>query len=361
MTLAIRLISIQLQVYQGPERQCEASGLKPGYRYEARVRARNDEGHGAWSTPVSGDSLPGPPEAPRWIEATESQSGKMSVSWSESSDHGGAPLTGYKLQCCIDSGRWNETYAGVDKIFEMDAKGGGATHRFRVQAVNAEGASAYSPVGIASSAISIPGDPTGLIPVSQTGTTLKVKWGKAESGGSVILSWMVRVIKEGSIITEAILPAANMSYKASKLEVAQSYHIEVAAVNIVGQGTWSSPLVLSTTSEAPPSPKPLVKPVLKSTGDGSDEEDSPKLTQRAKKAKKARDLAFKVKEKEETEAAEKERKRLKYEASWRYQVSKVVEYCNKNPMVPASVFVAFLVLIMMFVGIDEEGPSGPSF
>ena len=50
------------EVYKGPQRECEAAGLQPGWRYDARVRATNHEGHGAWSTVATGRTKPGAPE-----------------------------------------------------------------------------------------------------------------------------------------------------------------------------------------------------------------------------------------------------------------------------------------------------------
>ena len=235
--------------------------------------------------------------------------------------------------------------------------------------------------------------------VSATGTTVKIKWGKGEGNGSILLSWLVQVSKckppppglgnnakrgtvkeegkEGKrppvaspedhtenlleVVSELTLPASSLSYKASKLEVGTKYTFRLAAVNIVGKGEWSEPLQASTTDEAPPPPPP--KPAKKN----AQEEHAPASQRQqpergSRKEKKERDLAYAVKERKESERAEKERKRLIREASWSHTLHLIGEWIGRqNPMALSGCFVAFLVFIMMFVGIDEDGPAGPSF
>ena len=344
------------EVYKGSARECEAGGLKPGWTYEARVRASNMEGHSAWSTTVSATTKPGPPDPPHAVEARD-DCGRIRVKWAAANGNG-AVVTGYRLEAAIGAGGWRQVYTGNERNFVTESQAGGSKHSFRVQSINAEGVSVPSSVSSVTSAAGVPGQALGLNLVSATGTTIKIKWSKAEANGSIVLSWIVQVrkVSDGdTLVSEVTLPAASLTYKASKLDVATVYSLRLAAVNIVGRGDWSAPLQVSTTKEVPPPPKPVKKPQPLRVEEGDDSRRTEMKGTR--KAKKDRDLAYSIKVKLETEQAEKERKRLQREASWKYKISQAAEWSQANPMVISSCFVVLLVLIMMFVGIDEGPPT----
>jgi len=290
----------------------------------------------------------------------------MELHWSPAG-HNGAPVELYILQMAVDKAAWKEVWRGRECTATMPGAGAGATQLFRVQARNREGCSTYSSVAKASSAAEVPAPPQGLSLMSAPGTTLKIKWNKADGRGSVVLGHVVEVCLPSSAVRWEVETAVSpLSYKAARLTIATEYEIRVAATNIVGRGEWSEALRVSTTAEAPPPPKVQESPILSTENENEVDQEEQQMheqtstTKRTKK--KTRGGAGEViKQKQEEERALKEYKRQKYEASWKYKASKVLEFASENPMVISSIFVGILVLIMMFVGIDEEGPSGPLF
>ena len=61
-----------------------------------------------------------------------------------------------------------------------------------------------------------------------------------------------------------------------------------------------------------------------------------------------------LQEQRETDEMEKERKRLKLEASWKFKMGRAWEFSKKNPMVISTAFVVILVIIMATLGMDED-------
>jgi hypothetical protein len=119
--------------------------------YEVRVRARNANGAGPWSTVESrrtsrDDGKPDPPRPP----ALEPGDGRIKVSWTAPAYTGGRPITGYRVRYTTDNAATWRTWApgGKQLITGMSATitglDNGVTVGVAVGAVNARGQGRYS-------------------------------------------------------------------------------------------------------------------------------------------------------------------------------------------------------------------------
>lgn len=124
------------------------TGLSNGTTYRFRVQATNAVGTGSFSrvtNPVT-PAAPTAPDAPMIGGATAGNR-TATVSWTAPAADGGSPITGYVVTPYV--GYWS----GTPRVFSSTATTqtvtgltNGGTYRFRVQAINAVGPSAYSRV-----------------------------------------------------------------------------------------------------------------------------------------------------------------------------------------------------------------------
>jgi Fibronectin type III domain len=116
-------------------------GLEPGTTYYYRVSAVTEEGEPAPSDVVSATTLPGPPDAPVIVAATEGSSVK--VEWGDVGVE-----TGYRIERFDATETW-EAIATVGQDVTLYVDGGlekGATYGYRVVATNGSGDSPASNV-----------------------------------------------------------------------------------------------------------------------------------------------------------------------------------------------------------------------
>ena len=120
------------------------TGLTNGKEYRYHVRACNGDGCGTaapnaapwWvtATPASGNTLPTTPGAPTNLSATGGAN-QIALSWTAPASNGGLSITGYQYQ--QDGGNWQG--AGTGTTYTVTGLGDGASHTYKVRAVNALG------------------------------------------------------------------------------------------------------------------------------------------------------------------------------------------------------------------------------
>ncbi len=123
-----------------------------GQTYEVRARARNNQGWGAWTTPVTAaiptitpTPTPAKPAAPAAPSLSRAGSGRLSVSWTAPDDNGPA-ITDYDVQY-RQSGTttwlsWSHTGTSTSAI--ITGLTNGQTYEVQVRAENGVGESAWS-------------------------------------------------------------------------------------------------------------------------------------------------------------------------------------------------------------------------
>lgn len=123
------------------------TGLNPGTTYFFRVRARNNDGWGAWSgtrsqsTAVAAASAPGTPSVSN-IGPTS-----LDLAWAAPSNLGGGTLSGYRVQRATNSAFTQNvvtTDGGTARTRAITGLTPGVDYWFRVAALNEAGVGAYS-------------------------------------------------------------------------------------------------------------------------------------------------------------------------------------------------------------------------
>lgn len=99
-----------------------------------------------------------------------------------------------------------------------------------------------------------PGAPS--VRVSSTSSSsVQLQWSVADSGGSAIRGYLLNFRREDGEWEERPLPADATTYRLDGLDCGSQYQLQVMAVNAVGSGPASTPLV-ARTSGSPPSQSP---------------------------------------------------------------------------------------------------------
>jgi hypothetical protein len=133
---------------QHNHRQPESRQTLTGLTYRFRVQASNAVGAGAYSTASSAVTPAGPSVTdPPLIGTAAAGNGQAAVSWTAPASDGGALITGYIVTPYV--GYWPGTPRTYDSVATTEVVTGltnDSVYRFRVQATNAIGASAYSKV-----------------------------------------------------------------------------------------------------------------------------------------------------------------------------------------------------------------------
>ena len=119
--------------------------LTNGTSYQLRVRAKNSNGKGAWSSVVSAipSTLPAKPAVP----TITSENQQLVVSWSAPND-GGSAITGYNLRYRTgNNGDWsNWSHSGTGTSATITGLTNSTNYQVQVRAINSNGASAWSDV-----------------------------------------------------------------------------------------------------------------------------------------------------------------------------------------------------------------------
>ncbi|WP_084106661.1 fibronectin type III domain-containing protein [Demequina sp. NBRC 110056] len=205
------------------------------------------------------------PAAPTDVVATP-RSEKVTVTWSAPATTGNSPITGYGLEYSTDGGgSWTSVFApeagNLETSHLVTGLTNGTSYVFRVVAVNALGASAWS----ASSAAAtpqrmVPTKVTGATAFDVTETSARVSWEAPDNGGSTIIMYQVRRSSDGG---STWLPGyawvmgqpAPTALTVTGLTPGTEYVFQVVARNSLGWSPgWSaSSEPVSTIAVEPPS------------------------------------------------------------------------------------------------------------
>ncbi len=232
------------------------TGLTSGSSYEVQVRAVNANGEGAWSESAAA-TLPAAPAAPT-LEAGNEQ---LTVTWTAPTDTGGSAISSYHLRYREDGkGSWTEITSGITGTNHViSGLTNGSSYEVQVRAVNASGESgawsesaSATPTAIPTTTPTVPAAPTA--PTLEAGNaSLRVTWTAPDDGGSAITGYHLRHSADGGTSwTEMSSGITGTSSTIAGLTNGTSYHVQVRAVNAVGNGAWSlsateTPVIISST------------------------------------------------------------------------------------------------------------------
>ncbi len=227
------------------------TGLQNGKSYIFKLRAVNAAGHKGSSSdanPANRVYPTGLPQAPSGLRATPDDS-KITLNWmsrqTSSVETGWTLITGYEYQQKTSDGNWTSwnivpgsgQHSGD---FEVTGLTNGTTYRFRLRAVNANGAGPAAETGpvVASGK---PGQPR-QVRTAPGDKSVTLSWVASSDGGSPITGWEYRGLAPSKTPWTRIpgSGAGTTSYVVTGLDNTKQYRFQVRAVNINGAGTVSS-------------------------------------------------------------------------------------------------------------------------
>jgi hypothetical protein len=210
-------------------------------------------GHSNWVGPLLGvnnceNSLPGTPDAPA-APSVAAATAQVTVTWSAPAD-GGSAITGYTVQLSTNAGGlWSDAVGACAPATTESSTAltcvaspltGGTDYVFRVRAINATGAGAYSPASVTATppAISPPSAPTAVGAVAGNQSAL-VSWtAPADDGGSAITAYTATSAPGGLNCSTG---GAGTNCEISGLSNDVGYTFTVVATNVAGDGLASAP------------------------------------------------------------------------------------------------------------------------
>jgi hypothetical protein len=206
---------------------------------------------------------------PTGLSGVNYQNSQVLLSWTAPTDDGGSAISNYRIQYnTTGSAPWSELYTGSSSTsYTVPNLSNGTTYYFQVAAVNGycNNGTGYGPDSglFSTTASAFPATtPSQVTGVSTTSGPLPgnivVSWGQPNTGGSPITSYTLqyRVSGTGGWTTIPSIGTTPTNYTITGLANGTTYDIQVAAVNIPGQGPYSN-IVIGVTFGAPQSPTGL--------------------------------------------------------------------------------------------------------
>ena len=205
------------------------------------------------------------PDAPTNVAGTSGTArGTVNLSWTTPANDGGSPVTGYDIQKSPATGTpaWsNVGSVGTATSSTVTGLTPNTSYIFRVRAVNAIGAGAWSAPSPAVRATTVPGAPTGVVGSNVTSTSVDVSWvAPADNGGQPVDMYVVNASSDGGATwsmygyPSTALPLAT-SFTWKGLTPNTSYLFRVFAHSSAG---WSLPSAASapvSTLATPSAPR----------------------------------------------------------------------------------------------------------
>lgn len=225
--------------------QAAVSGLQNGTAYSFKVAAVNQMGVGLCSNPV-GPVTPAAtvPAAPTRVTRSIGD-GSITVSWAAPADDGGSVVTGYTVQYSTDAGgTWTSAGAAPvpDTSFTVTGLANGVAHVFRVAAVNAVGRGTFSAPTLPLAPATVPDQPGDITATAGTAAVFLSWSAPSTNGGNPVSDYAIQYSSNDGASWSLYLhnPSTATSITVGGLTNGIEYVFRVAAVNVMGAGTYST-------------------------------------------------------------------------------------------------------------------------
>lgn len=178
------------------------------------------------------------------------------IGWS-AVDNNGSTIDSYQVQI-DDNSNFSSPIATVSvsasaRSYTINSLVRSTTYYARVRAHNAIGWASFSPTKTFVTSASAPDTITTLAAAVATPDSIPVSWAAPGSGGSSITGYILQASERSDFTTLAAnlsLSSSTTDYVITGLLPATSYYIRIRAVNAIGGGAWSTPILATTLSGA---------------------------------------------------------------------------------------------------------------
>ncbi len=226
------------------------TGLTNGVGYTFTVAAKNFSGVGPPSLPSS-QVFPAPvaPGTPTGVSAALGNA-SVTLSWTAPTDDGGSPITGYNIYVGPTPNGESTIAVNLNTLitgtsFTVGSLTNGQTYYFKVEAMNAVGASVLSGEVHAIPAPSVPGSPTN-VSATAGDATATVSWTAPADGGSAILGYSITPYIGTVAQTTQNFNTNATTDVVTGLTNGTGYTFTVTAKNGVGDSIASTPSTTAT-------------------------------------------------------------------------------------------------------------------
>ncbi|MBO9614828.1 MAG: fibronectin type III domain-containing protein [Dyadobacter sp.] len=221
------------------------TGLAPATRYWYRVLAKNAAGKSAYSNIASATTRQVVPGAPSGLTATAVSVSQIDLKWADNADN----ESGYQ----VERSQNGTTFTKIAEIaanattYQSTGLAPATNYSYRVRAVNAVGASAYSNIASAKTQnVPVPDAPTNLTAVPTAPDLIQLRWAKPTGNASEIV--IERAKGEGSFAQIAKVAVTILQYEDRTELEAADYFYRIKAVNAGGESPYSLLAIVRATS-----------------------------------------------------------------------------------------------------------------
>lgn len=228
------------------------TGLARGATLHASVRAKSSAGTGSWSAwRTFTTNAFEPPTAPSTYSVTDLTSQSAYTSLPSVSDNGGSPLTNLRVEYNTSASSTGSTVVtvGAYRPAFMGGLARATTYHYRIAVANSAAGGGWGPYGAwrtFTTLANTPDAPTGLSFTDLSPTSGLLEWtAPAELGGSVILSYAIRVAYDAGFATglrSISVPADETQHLLTGLEANRRYYVQVWPVSSNGLGGYTEPI-----------------------------------------------------------------------------------------------------------------------
>ncbi|SEJ19352.1 Por secretion system C-terminal sorting domain-containing protein [Dyadobacter sp. SG02] len=212
------------------------TGLAPATRYWYRVLAKNSAGKSAYSNIANATTQQVIPHAPTSLTATAVSTSQIDLRWTDNANN----ETGYQVERSQNGTSFTKItdLAANVTTYQSTGLAPATDYYYRVRAVNAVGASAYSNTGTAKTQnVPVPGTPTNLTAVPTALDLIQLRWAKPTENATQIV--IERAKGDGSFAQIAKVAATVLQYEDRAALEPADYYYRIKAVNAGGESPYS--------------------------------------------------------------------------------------------------------------------------
>ena len=235
-------------------------GLIARTEYHYQVAAINSVGTGDYAGPISTTTHGGVPDAPTGFVVTAESETQIKLQW-VAPTRGGFAITGYQIQNSPDGnvGTFTDLHTVTNPAtltYQHTGLLAGTEYYYQIAAINSVGTGDYTSAVSATTHVptvhDVPGAPTGFVATAESSTQIDLQWVAPTTGGAAITGYQIQRSPDGNVGTFTNLPVANpatLTYQHTGLLAGTEYYYQIAAINSVGTGDYTS--AVSATTHVP--------------------------------------------------------------------------------------------------------------